>query len=172
MKQGRNQFDSNELFLVSQAVDRAEELVNNYFKLSSSQWLKNRYDIKTVKDLSSHERLDGPLAQVIKYEGNKEEVPFGSSIFSFYKVCLQDRAILFTAETNHLFLEPLLLYILTHELVHVVRFSKFEHRYENKNESDVTREEERKVHRLTRDILKPIAMTGLPQVFEFYKDWF
>lgn len=164
-------FDSNSLDQVAQAADTSEELVNNYYKLSSSQWLKNRYDIQTAKDLSPHEMLEGPLAQVIKYEGRKKNLSLKSSSYYLYKICLQDRAILKAVEEQQFLLEPFLLYILTHELIHVVRFSKFKQRYENKNEIDVTNEEERKVHRLTYDILEPVPVPGLKQVFDFYKDW-
>ncbi|MCF6247268.1 MAG: hypothetical protein L3J69_07890 [Desulfobacula sp.] len=153
-----------------------EELVNNYFKMSSGQWLKNRYDIKTAKDLVPHECVNGPVAQVIKYEVYQKELPLKSSCFSLYKVCLQDDAILSTVKkTNGLMLDPFLLYILTHELVHVVRFSKYKQRYENKNEADVTIQEERKVHQLTHHILQDISIScsvsGLGKVFEFYRDW-
>lgn len=165
-------FSKEALLKVDEAVKVSEELVNNHFKMSSSQWLKNRYDIKTAKDLAAHERVDGPFAQVIKYEGRKKEFPLGSSSFTFYKVCLQDHAILsIVSKKKDLLLVPFLLYILTHELVHIVRFSKFKHRYENKNEADVTLDEERRVHRITRTILEPISVFGLIQVFEFYKDW-
>lgn len=164
-------FNSNELEKVSHVVGVSEELVNDYFKLSSSQWLKNRYDIKTSKDLEDHELLDGPFAQVVKYEGCKNDMALRSSSYSFYKVCLQDNAILSAISENQFKFDPFLLYILTHELVHVVRFSKFEKRYENKNESDVTFEEERTVHGLTYHILNTVTISGLNQVFDFYKDW-
>ncbi len=165
-------FNKEELLKVDEAVGVSEEIVNNFYKMSSGQWLKNRYDIKTAKDLVAHECVDGPFAQVVKYEGRKKDISLGSSSFSFYKVCLQDIAILSIVEkTDSLLLEPFLLYILTHELVHVVRFSKFKQRYENKNEADVTLGEERKVHQLTHTILKPVSVHGLSKVFEFYKDW-
>lgn len=83
-----------------------------------------------------------------------------------------DQAILSTVDKGWgIHLEPFLLYVITHELVHVVRFSKYQQRYENKNEADVTFEEERKVHRLTHEILTRIAVPGLLEVFDFYKDW-
>ena len=47
-------FNESELEQVATAALRAEEMVYNYFKLSSSQWLKNRYDIKTARDLLPH----------------------------------------------------------------------------------------------------------------------
>jgi len=165
-------FTDKELLIVDQAVKISEELINNYFKMSSGQWLKNRYDIKTAKDLDDHEYIDGPFAQVVKYEGRKKDVFLGSSSFSFYKVCLQDYAILSAVlETDDLLLEPFLLYILTHELIHIVRFLKFKQRYENRNEADVTLDEERRVHFLTHEILKSVPILKLNQVFDFYKDW-
>ncbi len=165
-------FNDQELLKVDEAAKMSEELINNYFKMSSSLWLNNRYDIKTAKDLAAHESIEGPFAQVIKYEGRKKNAQLGSSTYSFYKVCLQDNAILSAVAGNKdLLLEPFLLYIMTHELVHVVRFLKFKHRYENRNEADVTLDEERTVHLLTKKILKSVPILKLKQVFEFYKDW-
>ncbi|OGR26879.1 MAG: hypothetical protein A2277_17605 [Desulfobacterales bacterium RIFOXYA12_FULL_46_15] len=164
-------FNIDELQKVDEAVKISEELVNNFFKMSSGQWLRNRYDIKTAKDLDRHEHVHGPFAQVIKYEARKKEMPLGSSSYTLYKVCLQDDAILSTVQKKDLLLEPFLLYILSHELVHIIRFSKYKQRYENKNESDVTLDEERLVHLLTYEILKPFPISGLVKVFEFYKDW-
>jgi len=164
-------FNREELAKVDEAVKISEELVNNYFKMSSGQWLKNRYDIKTARDLDGHEQVAGPFAQVIKYEARKKEASLSSSSYTLYKVCLQDNAILSAVRKEDLMLEPFLLYILSHELVHIIRFSKYKQRYENKNEADVTLDEERQVHLLTYEILNPFPIPGLMKVFEFYKDW-
>ncbi len=167
------QFSERELLIVDEAAKVSEELVNNFFKMSSGQWLKNRYDIKTAKDLASHERVNGPVAQVIKYEARKKEVSLSSSTFNLYKVCVQDDAVLSTIEKKgSMSLGSFLLYVITHELVHVVRFSKYQQRYENKNEADVTLDEEKKVHQLTHSILNATSISGIGKVFEFYKDWF
>lgn len=165
-------FNDQELERVDRAVLMAEELVNDFFKLSSGHWLKNRYDIKTAKDLVVHEQVHGPFAQVVKYEGRKKEVSLGSSSFSLYKVCLQDPAILSVVEKDKaLLLDPFLLYILTHELVHVARFLRFEHRYENVGEANLTLAEERRVHGLTYSILQGVSIPGLSKVFLFYGEW-
>lgn len=165
-------FNKQALEKVDKAVLLSEELVDNYFQLSSGQYLKNRYDIKTAKDLATHERVSGPFAQVIKYEGRKKEVPLGSSSFSLYKVCLQDPAILSVVEKNEsLLLYPFLLYVLTHELVHVARFLRFEHRYENVGEANLTLAEERRVHELTHSILQGVSISGLSNVFLYYEEW-
>ena len=165
-------FNNQALEKVDKAVLLAEELVDNYFQLSSGQYLKNRYDIKTAKELATHERVSGPFAQVIKYEGRKKEVPLGSSSFSLYKICLQDQAILSVVEKNEsLLLYPFLLYVLTHELVHVARFLRFEHRYENVGEANLTLAEERRVHELTHTILQGVSISGLSSVFHYYEEW-
>ncbi len=165
-------FNDQNLERVDRAVLMAEELVNDFFKLSSGQYLKNRYDIKTAKDLVGHERVCGPFAQVVKYEGRKKEAALGSSSFSLYKVCLQDPAILSVVEKDKtLLLDPFLLYILTHELVHVARFLRFEHRYENVGEANLTLAEERRVHNLTYSILRGVSIPGLSNVFLFYGEW-
>jgi len=165
-------FSDQNLERLDRAVLMAEELVNNFFKLSSGQYLKNRYDIKTAKDLAAHERVCGPFAQVVKYEGRKKEDSLGSSSFSLYKVCLQDSAILSVVEKDKtLVLDPFLLYVLTHELVHVARFLRFEHRYENVGEADLTLAEERRVHDLTYSILCRFSIPGLSKVFLFYEEW-
>ncbi len=171
--QAIRQFSELELLTVDEAAKVSEELVNNYFKMSSGRWLKNRYDIKTAKDLAFHEQVYGPVAQVIKYEARKKEVPLGSSSFNLYKVCVQDDAVLSTVEgKGDMSLDSFLVYVITHELVHVVRFSKYQQRYENKNEADVTMDEEKKVHLLTHSILNSTSISGIGKVFEFYKDWF
>ncbi len=165
-------FSKQELEKLDNTVLQAEELVNNFFKLSSGHWLKNRYDIKTAKDLDLHEQICGPFAQVVKYAARKNDAPLGSSAFSFYRVCLQDPAILSLVETNRAIqLAPFLLYILTHELIHIVRFLRFEHRYENVGEADLTLAEERKVHDLTHRVLSKVSLDGIQEVFDFYGQW-
>ena len=165
-------FDESELETVARAVVISEDLVNSHYKLSSSQWLKNRYDIRTAQNLALHERVDGPFAQVMKYEGQKTDVPLGSSRFSLYAVCIQDPAVLSAvAAHSSLRLLPFLVYVLVHELVHVVRFLRFYHRYEHASEASVTLAEERKVHCLTYDILAPVKLDGLMQVFDFFQQW-
>ena len=164
-------FSPSEIVNVDEAAQIAEELVNNYFKMSTGQWLKNKYDIKTARDLAVHEHVEGPFAQVIKYEARKTPALLSSSSYTLYRICLQDHTILSTIKKHNLLLEPFLLYILTHELVHVIRFSKYKHRYENRNEADVSLNEERQVHMFTYEILKPCKFKGIKEVFQFYGEW-
>ena len=61
---------------------------------------------------------------------------------------------------------PLTTYIVTHELIHVVRFARFLQRFEV---SDREREaEELVVHSLTRQLLSSVKMHGLVDVLEAF----
>ena len=60
----------------------------------------------------------------------------------------------------------LLLYITTHELVHVIRFSQFLALFEASEEEKVL--EEGRVHRLTQKILEPLNFLDLPPIIRYY----
>ena len=157
---------------INEAVTISEELVSNYYKMSSSEWLRGKYEIKTAKDLSRHESVSGPLAQVVKYEGKRKNTSLSSYTYNFYTICLQDNTILKAVkEDENLFLYPFLVYILTHELVHIVRFLKFQQLYEISTEDEVTISEERKVHTITWEILRPVSIDSIANVLEYHKNW-
>jgi hypothetical protein len=62
-----------------------------------------------------------------------------------------------------------MLYILVHELIHIVRFSRFLHNFEA---SDIERiDEETRVHGITREILAPTRLPGLKDVYDYYSAW-
>lgn len=163
-------FKDHQLVVVNNAVAMAEELVSNFFKMSASQWLRPKFDVKTLADLSENEIVDGPFAQIIRYEGKLKGGVLGSSTYDFYKICIQDHAILNAlVERPGLTLAPFALYVVTHELVHIVRFSRF---LQNFNASHTEKlAEERRVHRITHDILEPVSTPGLDTVLDFYATW-
>ncbi|MCP3899397.1 MAG: hypothetical protein GY707_06770 [Desulfobacteraceae bacterium] len=72
---------------------------------------------------------------------------------------------------KNLFLYPFLVYIFIHELVHIVRFLKFQQLYEISAEDEVTLVEERKVHAITWNILSKVSIDSMENVFEYYKKW-
>jgi len=167
-----SRFSLYEQELIYEAVTISEELVNNYYKMSSSEWLKGRYEIKTAKNLSVYESVKGPLAQVVKYKGKRKDSSLSSNSISFYTVCLQDDAILKAVKDDtSLSLYPFLVYIITHELVHIVRFLKFYQLYEVASEEELTISEERKVHTITWEILKAVSLDSLENVFDYHKKW-
>ncbi|MCD4742026.1 MAG: hypothetical protein K8R67_06045 [Desulfobacteraceae bacterium] len=157
---------------VDKAVTISEELVSNFYKMSSSEWLRGKYEIKTAKDLSDHEFVSGPFAQVVKYEGKRKDTSLSSYSYNFYTVCLQDSSITKAVKADkNLLLYPFLVYILIHELVHIVRFLKFQQLYEISTEEEVTISEERRVHKITWDILNMVSIDGIESVLEYYQNW-
>ena len=77
--QKRDCFASHQIETVNHAVAMAEELVSNDYKMSASQWLGPRYDIKTLVELKPEEIIDGPFAQIIRYKGQRKNTSLGSA---------------------------------------------------------------------------------------------
>ena len=161
-------FNPEQIGIVNKAVALAEELVSNYYKMSASQWLHRRYDIKTLAELALDEVVEGPFAQIVRYEGRHRDRALGSSTYDLYKICLQDHAILAALEQKpNLQLLPFVLYIVTHELIHIVRFSRFEARFDTSAEEK--HQEETRVHRLTWKILAPLNSLDLGPVLQYHQ---
>jgi hypothetical protein len=153
--------------LLKDAVVIAEEVTSDFFKLS--HWRRARYDILTLEALRQEEVSPHALALVAKYHGRRQGRLLSSASFDFYRVCLQDHNILRALKCHPgLRLFPLLLYILTHELVHIVRFSQFQALFEAP-EWERCREEER-VHRLTQEVLAPLDCLDLQTAIRYYDE--
>jgi hypothetical protein len=158
-------FSPDQIKIVNNAVAMAEELVCNFFKMSVNQWLRHRYDIKTLADLGKNEMVDGRLAQILLYEGQPKDAPLGSSAYDLYKICLQDHVIISTLKiSSGLDLFPFALFIVTHELVHIVRFSKYLVNFYASPEEKI--EEEARVHEKTHEILSELQFPGIKNVLE------
>lgn len=163
-------FNPDQTASVNHGVALAEELVSNFYKMSATQWLGRKYDIKTLSDLSPEETVHGPFAQIIRYQGQRKDALLSSSAYDFYKICLQDHAILAALEQSpNIKLLPFILYIVTHELIHIVRFSKFLQNFDASQQEMMA--EETRVHEITQKILSPVCVDGLADVLEFYGRW-
>jgi hypothetical protein len=163
-------FSSENIGVVNDAAAMAEELVSNFYKMSESQWLSRRYDIKTLTDLKPYEIVHGPFAQVIRFKGQRNNRLLGSSIYDFYKICIQDHAIISTLKKfSDMKLFPFSLYIIIHELIHIVRFSKFLQSFDASPAEKMA--EETRVHEKTGDILDRVQVPGIDVVLKFYKKW-
>ena len=163
-------FNLAQITIVTKAVAIAEDLVSNHYKMSTNEWLRPKYDVKTLADLTSEEIVDGPFAQIIRYEAKRKDTSLGSSTYDYYKICLQDHAIhaaLDKSPAMQLF--PFALYIVTHELIHIVRFSKFLQSFDASAEDRMA--EEKRVHDKTRMILGDLQITGISDVLRFYDNW-
>jgi len=166
----RHSFSNSQLQTINRAVLLAEELVSNHYKMSSSQWLGPKYDVKTLAELNPGEIIDGPFAQIVRYRGQRRNTSLGSATYDFYKICFQDHTVLNTLDAHpHMPLFPFALYIITHELIHVVRFGKFLQGFEaSARERQM---EEARVHERTHRILRPLRIEGMGGVLDFFDNW-
>jgi hypothetical protein len=163
-------FSPAQLETVTRAVEMAEELVSNYYKLSSSQLGRLNYDVRTLSDLSPAEIVSGHFAQIVKYKLKKKDVLRETEANDFYKICLQDHSIIDALEKHpDLELLAFLLYIVCHELIHVVRFRRFLQQFNVSAEEKLA--EERRVHAKTNEILSDLSLTGIEAVLLFYENW-
>lgn len=169
-RRNRLQFSQDEIQVVNQAVTMSEELVSNHFKMSPNEWLRPRYDVKTLVELNTEEIVEEPFAQIIRYQGKPKGATLESESYDFYKICIQDHNVLRAIDLNpQLTLMAFSVYIVSHELIHIVRFSKFLQNFDaNTNEKMA---EEKRVHTLTHDILSNVQLPDMQYVLTFYERW-
>ncbi|MFO7708089.1 MAG: hypothetical protein R6V84_07930 [Desulfobacterales bacterium] len=166
----RAAFTPGQLSSITQAVRISEELVSNRYKMSTGQWLRPKYDLRTLAELEPGEIIDGPFAQIIRYKGQPQRASLGSATYDLYRICLQDHTIMEALNRRtDLELLPFAVYITTHELVHIVRFSRFLQGFDASPDERLA--EEMRVHERTHGILSAVRLRGLPEVLDFFKDW-
>ncbi|TYT75061.1 hypothetical protein [Desulfobotulus mexicanus] len=162
-------FSGEMLEVLDMALPVAEESVAGFYKMSTSGWGRLRYDVKTAKDLFDHEHAGHAYAQVLRYVGIPWQRSTQASVFTAYRICLQDGSILRCLRENRQISElPFLVYILVHELVHVVRFSRHLQLFEAS--SEVRMQEEKKVQEVTDRIASEIMVSGMDLVRSFFYD--
>lgn len=162
-------FEAEKIVVLAHAIDVSEELISNYYKISTSEWKRYRYDIQSLSDLGEEEVTDDAFAQIRRYLKRPGEKTRGSEPGDFFKICIQDHVILRAVERDKgIGLFPLTAYIVTHELIHVVRFAKFLQRFDSTASEQEA--EEKRVHALTYGLLQNTRIQGLPEVLSAFKD--
>jgi hypothetical protein len=141
----------------------AEELVTDYYRIAPREWHAMPYEVKTLQALDSSEIVDTALAHTLCYRFRRQAGTLVLAEGDLYRICLQDHRILDTALSTNARLDALLTYVLTHELVHVVRFGQRLQRMDLPEE--LRQDEEYYVERLTRNIL---ARTGDPEIIRLF----
>ena len=162
-------FKKNDLTVVSDALEIAEDATGNFYKFSLEQWKRHRYDVKTRVSLKTEGMSTSALA--VLFKGMQMVDDFGPRTKSrdFYFICLQDHSILEVLKRDrYLALFPLLIYVFTHELVHIVRFCNFYQRFDVSEKSRFREEEI--VHKTTFEILKDFSLPNLNYVLDSYRD--
>ncbi|MDY0132120.1 MAG: hypothetical protein RBR53_05575 [Desulforegulaceae bacterium] len=160
-------FSKKEINLLNGIILRSEEMTADFYKMSDSDWKKLKYDFKTLKELKPHEIVPDVFAQVVKYDAKPWGSPFNSSVYTVYRVCIQDNTILDRVKKFNLSIEPFLVYIIVHELIHVLRFSKYIKKFEANQEEMF--KEEKLVHKITKNIMEKNSIQYRQQIFDFFK---
>jgi len=144
-------FNHTEKKLIYAAAEEAAEYLKEFYCIAPREWFNHCYDVRTEREDASGSSQGNAFAEVRQY------APFlqKTSVFpqDRYHIFLFDRNILQTLwQKSELEFYPFMLYILTHELIHIVRFCQNMHPFECDPVS-LQREEER-VDRLTRQVLQ------------------
>jgi hypothetical protein len=139
--------------LVFDALHEAEEHASRYYCIPPRQWQRLPYDLITRRDCEWLPVPETVLARLQRLERISRRRP----ALDFYRIQLNDPSILNAARRNGLESEiyPFLVYILTHEMVHLVRLGTI-----IESEKDLLpcfEAEETRVDRISRQIL-----TGTP----------
>lgn len=173
-------FNNEQLASLPWILRIAEDLVGDYFKLTTLNSERYIYDIMTLGETEpALGQFDQHfLARIDKFQ--KLPPPLSplerlSRIEVFYRIWLNDHTILYSLRSNyHLFLSNMdavfslfVLAILTHELVHLIRFASYHEIYE----APLWRrhEEEKKVQAETMEILARYKNPRLAQIYQFFE---
>jgi hypothetical protein len=159
----RTCFDSYQTGVAKRSRRLAEKLVTDYYRIAPREWSAMPYEVKTLKTLESSEIVDTALAHTLCYSFKREAGHFVLAEGDLYRICLQDHRILDTASATNAKLAPLLTYVLTHELVHVVRFGQKLQRIDLPLE--LRGNEELYVERTTRNILSKAGDQEIIRLF-------
>jgi hypothetical protein len=146
---------------------QAQALTGDYYRIPPWAWHQTPYDVLTARDPDARlAPLGGVLAVLDRCAYNRREEASGQEQ-TLYRVSLQDASILRVAERDsRLDLEALLLYVLTHELVHIIRFHTALKDFDAVGDRD---SEESRVHAVTFQILKGIPDRRIRFILERYE---
>jgi hypothetical protein len=159
-------FTESDLMTICRAASLAERLTERHFDLDKDHWKSEPYTIFTLKQVNRGLYEPDVFANVIRYETrvDKEVKPVPAER---YGIVLQDPNILraLLRQSNH-DLWTIGLFVLTHELIHVVRFKKFN--VDFFAEPGARHAEENLVQSITREILS--GVTNTDQLLAMYAD--
>jgi hypothetical protein len=156
-------FSMEQRNLAIRALDEAEERTSRYYCIPPHQWQDLPYDLLTRQDTEWEPLPAAVLAQVQRLE---KISPRRAGSFDFYRIQLNDPSILTAAERENLYayFYHFLVYILTHEMVHLVRLGKI---IGHERDLPVCPEtEESRVHRISRQILSNVGYGAFHPILE------
>lgn len=164
-------FDAAQITQTVWAFSYAEQMAARHYRMSEERLKALHYEVKTLAHLETSEITEQAFAQLCRYNYKPKHRSDTEESFYFYRICLQDNRILDAVNRTSVFIKlpPLLLYIATHELIHVIRFDAGEESFEASWEEKS--QEEQRVHIITRDILSPSGYPGLKPILDCFSDY-
>ncbi len=162
-------FTAEDLARLNRVSRIAEELTGDYFQLSSFGPRRYLYDVATAPQLAAEEMADNAFAQLCRYVATRPSPGDRNRPGRYYRICLQDDNILAAVRRvqQRFSLDTLLCYIMTHELIHIVRFERFQHPF--LTDPDGREAEEQRVHGLTFDILSTLDDRNMVALLDYYR---
>jgi hypothetical protein len=161
-------FEVSSLKTVGDALEIAEDRIANFYKFSLGQWKRHHYDIRTMANSCFDHITPYAFALLNKCARVIEGHESKTRNRDFYLIHLQDHHILKAlGRDHHLKLLPLLVYVFTHELIHIVRFCNFSQRFEISGKGRES--EERLVHTTTYEILRDLSLPSMEYILESYQ---
>jgi hypothetical protein len=159
-------FNDRERKLVISALTEAEERTSRYYCIPPRHWQRLQYDLITGKDLGWEPLPETALARVqrVAQINARRRVPA-----DFFRIQLNDPSILSAAKRENLVpdIYPFLVYIITHEMVHLVRLGTILDGAESPpSPAEV---EEDRVERISRQILSRSGCEYFKPVFEKFR---
>lgn len=164
---GPDTFSTEQISLTRRILSQTEDQVGAFYQIHFRDLKKIHYDIRTSAQLDTGERSSHAVAQICKYECSRPGRGSGN-LFDFYRICMQDRNLLSLTRMsgNPIEIIPLLLYVLTHEFVHIIRFSLMGQDF-FASSTDREMEEER-VHLITMQVLRESGHGALSRVYDYF----
>lgn len=163
-------FGPEQIACTRNAFQSAERLAGRYFGFSLDDWVRHPYDVRTLALLREHEVNSSVFAQLCRYGAGHPEAAPRLKGGDFYRICIQDDRVLDAVHRSASFIRfvPLMLYIAVHELVHIVRFCRGESDFDMPPPERIS--EEKRVHEITRRVLRPVANPELDLVLQCFSD--
>jgi len=158
-------FNPTEKQIIYSALEESAAYLSEFYCFAPREWFNHCYDLKTELEAKLDRFNRSAFAEVVQYTPTLKDLsPFPKER---YHICLFDRKILTTLwRYPGLEFYPFMIYILTHELIHIARFCQDFHPFECDEES--LQREEQKVNRLTRQVLNVRKSRSLSKISSLY----
>jgi len=152
--------------VLAKSARTAVRMAEEHFNIPSLPSRSYPFQIATLGELDPEEISGDRFARLVLYER-----PGARASERRYRICLQDNIILrrIEEEKPSILLHDLLLYVLLHEIIHVIRFQREELDFEAPEHERMS--EERIVHQLTHDILADFDSSGMRILLERYSPY-